>query len=426
MNGNYKLSVDEGDWAWADRWLTSTKKEAKVFKKKAKPQPKLDEKLEKSIADAIKSIKKSDYKGTAIKVELEAELRRDRYEWEDGDCHSYILDKISDDAREALVYSSFFVDGSVDSELTFTYMLDDLKYVVEVIKAFKSLANKIGNGLEVEGAGMHVAILNSKHGEYPEGNKLVVSKFNNMKYTVSHLMPALFFLASSCWRSRGLGYRLPRVERSKYSAINGTTGALEFRVFETCYDNPEIIYDFVCVIAKCLQFYSPKKVDFSFFGTIGELGMGQHGTDLGRFYTSVKHLDALDAGLEILKPNHKTIEELKRERNFRVTREKLVKKEHKLLVRWKGEYGRFNNDSSRKAEYNRLKTQYRRIYRRQDMDLRRMGYSFEGHFGRSLEDQVDYTLGQLGFPPVVESEAEYIGKKRKELLVKPGDSTVMV
>lgn len=287
--------------------------------------------LEDSVKKAIKTIKTSAYKGTFVKVELEAQINRNRSVWDDSRCAEYILDNISQKARSCLVFGKFYVDGSVDSEYTFTVPLDNVYEVLEYIKAFKKLAQEAGTGMSVKGAGMHIAILTNPDGVYPEDNGFDQVYAKNFAYSMTKLIPALFFLGSSNAISRGLNYRPPKIDiDDKYAAITGHAGVFEYRVFETCYNKPEAFLDFFCVIAKSLQFFSPTKVTLPFFDTIGKLLIPDNGYHLSRFYFTANHLKALDLGLAILKPDHKTIEQLKKERNFQVTEDKIVEEDQKL------------------------------------------------------------------------------------------------
>lgn len=299
--------------------------------------------LEKSLAKAIKLIKTCPYKGTHIKVELEGHLVRDFPNGNFGNnsyCATFIKDHVSQEALDALVFCKFYFDGSVDSEFTFTLPIDKVTLVVEFIKAFKELALAVGNGLNTTGAGMHIAILSNTAGKYPLTRRSITSPYQeNFVHTMNRLLPALYFLGSANAISRNLRFRHPQVDlHSKHNAITGHKGVFEYRVFETCYDKPEAFLDFVCVIAKTLQFYSGKLVEFPFFGTIGELAMPDNAYHLGRFYFTLDHIKALDLGLAILKPDHKTIEQLKKERNFGVNLQEMTVKEQAEMNRWKAEH----------------------------------------------------------------------------------------
>lgn len=371
--------------------------------------------LDASIKDAISFLQTCPYKATAIKIELEAQLNRrdvDCYECENGDircddcdgegidayddrcescdgegrftcdycvrssdgtynfgnnesCKEYILDHVSQQARNKLVFSKFYNDGSVDSEFTFTLMLENVEFALEFIEAFKKLASANGGDLDTRGAGMHIAILNSSDGNYPAGGKLYKQHFDNFTNSINHLMPALLFLGSCDFNSRGLGYRHPQVSLDKYSAIHGAErgGAIEFRVFETCYQNPIAIYDYICVIAKCMKFYTKEPVNLNWFGSIGKIAVPNHGHGVGRFYYSTKHLEALDRTLGVIKPDHKTIKQIKNERSFKINKSKLLKDEAKHRARWQAEYYQRKKDLvAQKAKIAKLKIEWGHYY----------------------------------------------------------------
>lgn len=329
---------------------------------------------DKAVAKAIDFIKSCPYKGTAIKVELEAELNRDgrscdycdsdgevydeetdsygtcsecggsTSDWDsERDCQNFIESHVSDEAKKALIFGKFYNDGSVDSEYTFTVPIDKPEVVIEYINAFKALADEIGNGMDTEGAGMHIAILNSPNGSYPSNNVLSPRRVTNFAKSLVPLMPALYFLSSADHQSRGLSFRAPRVDaRQKYSIVAPRNGVLEFRCFETCYQRPDAFYDYLCVISNALKLYSLKMVQLDFFGTIGELGI-KNGYGVDRFFYTARHLDALEHGVKYLKPSYKTFSELKKERNFKVTKTVLVVNERKNESKWRSEFTEYIN-----------------------------------------------------------------------------------
>lgn len=329
--------------------------------------------MEIAVKKAIDDMKSSAYGVTAIKVELEAQLGRNsvrgdncgacdgtgdtfdededeyisctacggggrvavgsdgvRHNWSSEDyCKTWLDSNVSPEARSALIFGKFYRDGSVDSEYTFTMPIDHPEYCVEYIRAWKKMADTIGNGNITTGAGMHIAILNDARGRYPEGNGLSHRHLLNFKYCMDKLMPALFFLGSPDHKSRPLQFRMPEVGVSaKYSAISAHMRVFEYRVFETCYDKPEAFYDMFCTIANSLKFYTSERVELPFFNKIGKLGV-KDGTGLDRFYYTSKHLEALELGIEELRPSYKTFEQLKKERGFKLTKQVLVSQEKK-------------------------------------------------------------------------------------------------
>lgn len=377
--------------------------------------------LDKSIKDAVSFLKTCPFKATAVKIELEAQLDRGDYDdgcWDcddgqnmcgtcDGDgycydnesnqidcedcdgsgyfdcdncggvragdyssvdtCEDFIIRNVSQTARDKLVFGKFYNDGSVDSEFTFTLMIDDIEYAIEYINAFKELASEIGTHIDTSGAGMHIALLNSPKGTYPHGGSFRQNYFTNMANAVQHLMPALLFLASCDHKSRGLNYRPPQCGTNKYSAIHGmpNAGCIEFRVFETCYQKPEALYDYLCTIAKCMQFFKARQTKLDWFDSIGKLAVPDSGQGVSRFYYSTKHIDALNKSLVVLKPDHKTVAELKKERSFKMNKSKLYRDEAKLKARWTDEYHDLKKRlKERKPEIERQKQHWADIWER--------------------------------------------------------------
>lgn len=260
-------------------------------------------------------------------------------------CHDWIMSKLSDmglaertdelnnfanirsnwKPKLPLTYAEFYRDGSVDSEFTFTLLLTDPSVVLllpRFIEIFNELGEEIGNGIEVDGAGMHMAFLTNPDGLYPTHDwQLPEYHFQNFKRAMSLLQPALFFLGATNENTRGLNYRKPGVSTDKYSSISVKYGAIEFRVFDTCYDNPEQILDNVVVMSKAMRYWSDpytptgldKVTNTTKFGTEG-------GYNLDRFYGTEVHIDLLNAGLRKLKPNYLTVKQIKQQRKFTKTK----------------------------------------------------------------------------------------------------------
>lgn len=194
-------------------------------------------------------------------------------EYEGGDfgsveyCEDFIMEQLSDEAKSALIYKRFYNDGSVDSEFTFTISIDKVKVLPEIIDSFNKLAEAVGNGMDVDGAGMHVAVLpHENNGRYPVPSsfEMPADKLQNFTTEVTKLLPALFIAATSGNFTRGLNYRHPKIERDKYSAIHIVSGrCFEYRLFETCYQRPEAIFEYLQTIARTLEYYKDptKKVE---------------------------------------------------------------------------------------------------------------------------------------------------------------------
>lgn len=245
-------------------------------------------------------------------------------------CAQIILDKLSPKASKALDFYRFYYDGSVDSEFTFTLPVEAASVIPEIIEAFKSIGDQTGH-MDISGAGMHISVMQGS--DYNNLRYLPPSKITNFKAEVSKLLPALFFLASADSKSRSLECRQPRISNSeKYSAIY-TRGdkLIEYRVFDTCYQRPEAVFDYIAVIAKTLEYYTDTKKKVT--EEKKRLMFGTDSDALARFYQSAQALEVLEKQLKLLKPEYKSVATLKRERNFNLTVKRIAERERKNVAK---------------------------------------------------------------------------------------------
>lgn len=306
-------------------------------------------------------------------------------------CHSFIMKKLKElnlaEFREGdwrnthagystqwhpvapLKYAEFYRDGSVDSEFTFTLSIEDPRSVLllpKVIDIWKQLGDAIGQGINVARAGMHTAILQTPDCTYPVIHSPAQQRmFDNFQKSMNLFLPALFFLGSGNDRSRELGFRKPQVSsREKYSAVYYRGQALEYRLFNTCYDNPDTILDNLVVIANTLKYWGPEYRPSGLSKIANGIKFGNENDDsLERFYCTAQHIDLLNAGLKKLKPAYYTIKEVKKQRAFRRTK-RTVK--HIFTERAKQatqEYTDYENRLEWEAEANRLAVQADRFQR---------------------------------------------------------------
>ncbi len=258
--------------------------------------------------------------------------------WDTNKCEEWIKEHVSQGARDALTFSRFYYDGSVDSEMTLTIPVKNAEYLVEYLEAFKALSDEIGNGLETGGAGLHICVIPTEsNGYYPSRHILPSDKFNNFKSEVTKLLPALYMLASPNGISRPLGYRRPQIEaHEKYSAVNGCgQRSLEYRIFETCYHKPEMVKEYVEIIAKTLRFYHDPTLKVKKLGMEFHLSDGENRTD--RFFQSPEAIKILRTQLQYLKPEGKTVAQLMAERkvpNITQLKKKLSSKRAELRKKW--------------------------------------------------------------------------------------------
>lgn len=325
--------------------------------------------------------------------ECDGSGRQDNQEWDCDTCKEYILDKVPAKAREALTYSEFYYDGSVDSELTLTLPVKDADYLEDYIEAFKDLGDEIGNGVETGGAGMHICVIPAEAGgKYPvPRDTLNLSKLENFKNQVTKLLPSLFLLASPDETSRSLSYRTPQISNEKYSAIN-TAGnsSIEYRVFETCYDSPESVRDFVEVIANTLKFYHDPTKQIERAGT--SFDFPDNNRYVSRFYNTPEKVAILKKQLKHIKPANKTIKEILNERNVpqvielrkknKAEKKSLIKHWHELIER-----------------YNRLKALP--MTEMQKMEFKRYA-EHNYYYGSMTEDERDDCARNISKPSTLE------------------------
>lgn len=323
-------------------------------------------------ASLAKSVEALKAKGvTGIKVELEAQMGR-RGDFDDTDfCLDWMMSDVAGVIKQPvqpgaywrgdtvknpfswMKYAHFYNDGSVDSEITFTIKLDDpnnIYYLPEVIKSFKRLSDANGRSFTTSGAGMHMALLFNSSCTYPSNTGMRQTRRRNMKRSVMQLLPALYFLAATDDNTRGIGpYRRPQISMDysadsrnmsnpKYSAISYRQGAMEFRVFDTCYETPNRILDNIAVMANCVKFATIAYKSPNIEKICRNMTFGNDaGTTLGRLYHKEEHLDVLNAGLKILKPDYYTVKEVKEQRKFTKTKTQIKNVDKDLAKQAKDE-----------------------------------------------------------------------------------------
>jgi hypothetical protein len=300
-----------------------------------------------SVLQAVEKLKICPYKATAIKIELEANIEREdscEYflkSWLEAigssgyDIQGYGDEAFAYDVTPEIAYVQVYNDGSVDTEITFTLKLDNPENVLLIpkyIEAFRDVSRRYGEIFDTQGAGMHLALLNNRNCEYPSGiSSANMTRFNNFARSLRLLLPALYFLATPNESSRGLEFRRPQISFTrdehgygKFNAITYKGGALEFRLFDTCYDKPEAVFDDICVMANCMKYWRMRFKNPKLDRICHSISFGKtYGYDLERFYCRMEHIDLLNAGLKLLRPDYYTIKELKQQRNFKVDKNRL-------------------------------------------------------------------------------------------------------
>ncbi len=173
---------------------------------------------------------------------------------------------------------------------------------------------------------------------------------NNFTEQTQKLLPALFFLASANHRSRGLRFRNPRISHSdKYSAIyTHNRSCIEYRLFETCYEKPDAFFEMLEVVANTLKFYRDPSLKVEYLGK--QFGFSENGYQLSRLFNTPEQLRILNAQITTLKPQEKTIAQLKKERGIHTTISDLMRTERKKVIKIRQDYQelRKRNDEVKK------------------------------------------------------------------------------
>jgi hypothetical protein len=167
------------------------------------------------------------------------------------------LSNLPENMRQALEYCLLYRDGINSHEITLTLPIEFIIDSDKIIEAFKSAINILGAGYNSTNAGIHICLLQDRY--YPPRKPLPLQKLTNFKRAMNKMMLALVLIGSGDGRTtRNFIWRdLAAESEDKYSAVyTPDNSVIEFRVFDTCYENPKRVTLFVQTIAQCLRFYS--------------------------------------------------------------------------------------------------------------------------------------------------------------------------
>lgn len=287
-------------------------------------------------------------------------------------CQQFMRDYVPAEVNERLIYGHFYDDGSVDSEFTFTIAVEHFADFQEWLKAFVALAEvECNSSLDVNGAGMHITLLTNS--DYNNRPQLPRSQMNNFRREVTKLLPALFFVASAGHQSRELSYRMPRISSDdKYSAIyTHGDSCLEYRLFETCYDRPEAVNEYMQAIANTLRFYTDSSLTVRSLGQ--EFGFNNDNSSVARFYNTPEQLRILNATIKEVKPKDKTFKKLRADRGVNYTIKALTIEDKKKMAQLRVDYRQYRYNWE-KALNDPLTPDEQREY---DMHITEMGRSPE-------------------------------------------------
>jgi hypothetical protein len=276
----------------------------------------------------IKRIKAAGF--THFKVELEADLSRDD-DFDDEDyCRRFILSTLREETRRVLNFSRFYNDGSVDSEFTFTLPIEHAWRTVEIIEAFNDLADANGHGMTTDRAGMHLSLLTS--GTYPTSRTLNATKLANFTTQVTKLLPALYAASSHDGLTRSMGYRRPQISPEKdsvYPAICTHDGTcLEYRLFDTCYDQPEAVLEKIQVISATLVYFDTRKkvsVEAKQFTLDRVCGDRENKQPFAKTIRDTDNLAALRETIKFVKPRGTSVKSFLAARGLNLNAKEMVR-----------------------------------------------------------------------------------------------------
>lgn len=265
--------------------------------------------------------------------------------------------------KPPLMFSKVYTDS--ETEWTTTLLLKeatDVLYTPILVDAFNALAEANGEGIDVSRSGMHTAFLQGENGIYPiaprtEREQQAQAKmFENFAKSMRPLLPALYLLgASRIENGRGVtrstSPRQPAISaQSKYSAIAYRYGAVEFRIFDTCYDNRDQVLDNIVVMAQSVNKYWHKtyrnpniSMDKPvYFGS--DKCSGHSVNRLEDLYLVKEHIVLLNQGLRCIKPPYLTVKEIKQARNFSLTVRGVKSTLGKATAKVKKDYAKHSRD----------------------------------------------------------------------------------
>lgn len=211
---------------------------------------------------AVKNIEAKGF--THIKVELEACA----YDTLSG----YFYDNMENHLRaefsrlfSTLSYIRVYYDGSVNVEATFTVPISDARYLPKALKIFTNYLDRDGwsQSDTRRKAGMHIAIMRGADLNALPDHTIGVNDFMTKMAT---FVPALMLISSDGTNyKRPTHYCRPQVTArrlNKYGAItvgtsgNERSGIIEYRLFDTCYSNPQRILEYIALISRTLKYYT--------------------------------------------------------------------------------------------------------------------------------------------------------------------------
>lgn len=262
----YRLNIDRSLWWWsAECFVGGQVKRPKPSRRKLTlPAPRT--KRQKALVNYVRAAKRGAYGVTAIKIEMEGTTSRGQkgHDWILKELYAIGLAEKTAGVYQVvkpITYSGLWSDGG-DTEWSITILLNKSRNVLllpKLLRIFNKLARVSGRpSVGTRNAGMHIAFLCSPDGKYPANMAYDPQAMRNFCHTATKMLPSLYLMAAAPDNTtRGTDYRKSRVSaEDKYSAIAIRRGCIEFRVFDPCYNQPDMVLDHVAVMCRLMRFWS--------------------------------------------------------------------------------------------------------------------------------------------------------------------------
>lgn len=344
VDGRYNIYIREDRYIWdegcfekkAGRPSKPTAK--KVFNEGEFVLPVAKTKRDKEVVALVQKAYNSRFKARAVKVEMEGRMGRRGEFLDTRKANDYVLAylsqfglarKVAGGTSESyeyepvhpLIFSRIYTDS--ETEWTFTIAIDKPEYALllpKFVTAFNELkkANKCKQ-INVRGSGMHMSYMHQTH--YPASDAEDTAGFRLFRNNAEMLLPALFFASTNVVRdgkliTRSIGPRNPRISRDKFNAIHYGYGALEFRVFDTCYENRLQILDNLAMMSVMVNKYWGKNRPAS--TKIRPIHFGADGCEnsINVFFSGKTVVKNINVGLKHIKPSYLRVGDIKQKRGL--------------------------------------------------------------------------------------------------------------
>ncbi len=284
-----------------------------------------------------------------IKFELEMALNRDHYGYnseheidfgDDADAELFVLGRLPQSVRDAIVFAKLYDDPSCGTELTVTLPTLKADLIIPIMAAMRDLYRATtgddSGDVSMSNCGMHITVMTGSR--YPAPSySLNQAGADNFAVQVTKLLPALYAAATHNGTTRGYTFREPRVSPgSKYSAIySHSDSCYEYRLFDPCFDRPDAVFEKLGVIARTLEYYANpakrvklKSSDFYL----------KYESTIAASLDTVENLNALNECLPLIVPKYGSIKDFKTARGINLNKTDVAAAARKRLERYRYEY----------------------------------------------------------------------------------------